>query len=170
MTRLYVPTIYRLQQKILYLSWDHYAGRNGGSDAPTVNELMTITKKTEGYVLRAVKSLEEKGLIAYQTQTHKVYCTPKGEIILRKEDILEDGWEKFKVNLLRWMQIAGIITASSIAIATFILTYTTTNSNKVEIGKLQKEIELLKRKPINAQHLPVRLVPHQPYQDSLRKK
>lgn len=154
----------------MYLSWDHYAGRNGGSDAPTVGDLILTTKKTERLVLRAVKILEDKGLIAYQTQTHKVYCTPKGEIILHKEDILEDGWEKFKVNLLRWMQIAGIVTASSIAIATFILTYITTNNNKIDISKLQKEIELLKQKPPYAQYLPLRLKPYQPFRDSVKNK
>ena len=170
MTRLYVPSLYRLQQKVLNLSWDHDAGQNSGSDAPTVDELVSITGKTKEQVMRAVKTLEEKGLIGYQIQTTKVYCSPKGALILHKEDILEEGWERFKANLLRWTQIFGIFTASMIAIATFILTYTTTNSNKVEIGNLQKEIELLKRKPVSVQYLPERPKQSLSNRDSLKKK
>lgn len=113
----------------------------------------------------------EKGLVMHNPQSDRVFCSKsKGEMTLLKEEILEEGWEKFKVNLLRWMQIVGIISASSIGIATFILTYTTTNSNKVEIGKLQKEIEYLKQKSVPVRYLPERPKVSQPVRDSLRKK
>ena len=168
--RLYIPQFYKLQQKVLHLSWDHDNGRIGGTKAPSLDEIISITKKSKPQILRAVNALMEKELVSHNSQTDIVNCKPKGQLVLFKEDILEEGWEKFKVNLLRWMQIIGIVTASSIGIATFILTYTTTNSNKTEISKLQKEIELLKRKPIPVRYLPARPVVRQPYRDSLKKK
>lgn len=168
--RLYVPQFYKLQQKVLNRSWDHHNGLNGENDAPSIDDLVLLTQKSKSKILRAVNALQEKELAVHNPQTDKVYCKPKGKLILLKEDILEEGWEKFKVNLLRWMQIVGIITASFIAIATFVLTYTTTNSNKAEIGKLQKEIEYLKQTPTRVRYLPERPIVRQPGRDSLKKK
>lgn len=168
--RLYVPQFYRLQQKVLNQSWNHENGTNGGSEAPSIDELILLTHESKSQILRAVNALQEKELAFHNPQTDKVHCRPKGKLILFKEDILDEGWEKFKVNLLRWMQIVGIITASAIAVSTFVLTYTTTNSNKIEIGKLQKEIEYLKLKPVSVRYLPERPITRPLNRDSLRKE
>lgn len=168
--RIYVPKFYRIQQKILIRSWDHHNGKDGKSDAPSIEELISLTKTNEVDVLRAVNALSDKELVVHNQQQGKVYCKPKGKVALLKEDVLEQGWEKFKVDLLRWTQIVGIASATTIGVATFILSVATTNRNKIEIEALKREVQALRQKQVSAPRLQARPKSYLPRQDSLKKK
>ncbi|PRY34403.1 hypothetical protein CLV58_1177 [Spirosoma oryzae] len=166
--RLYVPELYRIQHAILARAWDSAKDEQGVTNWPTVDELAKLIKKPQPKVLRAVNYLQQKELAHHDAQNNLVYCRPNGKLALFKEDLLEEGWEKFKANLLRWVQIVGITSGALIGIATFVINVATTNKNKVEIELLKRELQTLKQKrePIPVSSARVETRP--PVRDSIR--
>ncbi len=149
MNRLHVPKFYQLQHKILFQAWDMPRVESGQVVGVSIEYLTSINKKPESVILRAVNYLLEKELVHQDPTTNQVYCRPKGKIALFKEDLLEEGWEKFKANFLRWSQIFGIVSGSFIAICTFTMNVQTTNKNTTEIQTLKQEVQVLKQKQVS---------------------
>lgn len=167
MARLYVPRFHKLQHTILQLAWDKPEMQEGQITGPTINELVDLTGATESQVLRAVQYLKERGFVHNGPKTN-VVSSPTGEVALRKEDILEEGWEKFKANLLRWVQIIGIASGAVIGVATFIINVVTTNKNKVELELLKREVQTLKQKRVSVPASSARIEARPPVRDSIR--
>lgn len=169
MARLYVPRFHKLQHTILQLAWDKPEMQEGQIVGPTINELIDLTGASESRVLRAVHYLKERGFIHNGPKTN-VVSSPTGEVALRKEDLLEEGWEKFKANLLRWVQIIGIASGAVIGIATFIVNVVTTNTNKVEIELLKREVQILKQERVSVPASLTRIKARLLVPDSVKRK
>ena len=118
MARLYVPQFHKLQHVILQEAWDKPEMQGGQLIGPTINQLVDLTRASEPQVLRAVQYLKERGFVHNDPKAN-VVCSPIGEVALHKEDLLEEGWEKFKANLLRWTQIGCLLVGAIIAVANF---------------------------------------------------
>lgn len=112
MARLYVPEIYRLQHAVLSEAWNT-TERDEVQQLiwPTIDELSVRLKKPRRKILIAVNFLQEKELTHWDRNRDIVASRPKGQIALFKEELLDEGWEKAKANLLRWVQIIGILAA-----------------------------------------------------------
>lgn len=160
MNRLYIPPYYRTQHKILLRAWSSDKISEGVYNWPSLEELQnSITEVSKDEVKRAVYALHYDECIYYDKEKNIIaFRVPKGADALFKESFLEQGWEKFKANFLRWTQIFGILSGSLIAIFTFILNYTATSKNIEEIAKLKTEVQAIKQKQNSSQPFKANLV------------
>lgn len=143
--RLFIPYIYRLQHKILERTYNSDKDANGNVTWPTVKELCQLFKTDDKQILRAAHLLEEKEFAKALVWEHpiKVVCLPKGKIAYFQEYYLDEGWEKTKVNALRYLQMFGILIASVISFITFIINILQTNTNNKEISRLKADAKQL---------------------------
>ena len=66
-----------------------------------------------------------------------VTCTPDGAQTLIQKSLLDEGREKAKANLLRWMQMTGILVAALISVSTFVVNIINTDNNSKNIEHLK---------------------------------
>ncbi|WP_139362048.1 hypothetical protein [Hymenobacter sp. CRA2] len=143
--RFLIPPVFVRQHRVL----DQVYNVPSINDFPNVSEIANSTGMTEDEVVQAAYLLLERGMVSID-RGHKPYiirCSPEGASAYLQKKLLAEGDEKGKANLLRWMQIFGIIVAASITISTFIMNLIKTDSNTNRITKVESEIQLLKAKP-----------------------
>jgi hypothetical protein len=113
---------------------------------PNIAELSAELNLTEDEVIQASYLLVGRGFasVSRESRPFIVRCTPEGSNALMQRILLDEGKEKAKANILRWTQIAGIITASIISLSTFVMNTISTITNARKIEVLQAEINSIK--------------------------
>lgn len=171
MVRLYVSRIYRLQHAILSEAWNTTdKDESGQLKWPTIDELVTRLKKPKVTVLRAVNYLQEKEFTHWDRDRDIVVSRPKGQIALFKEELLDEGWEKAKTNLLRWVQIAGILAAIFFGYQKFKVESKSDSTLVQPKGKAQTTAALPKQTTAPARYYKARPSPDQSVPDSSKKR
>ena len=114
---------------------------------PNVQELANSLQLSEDDVMQAAHLLKGRGFanVNREKRPFVISCTPDGAQALLQRAILDEGREKAKANLLRWMQIAGIVVASTISVGTFLVNILSTIRNANDIEMLKLDINSLKR-------------------------
>ncbi|MBT9395217.1 hypothetical protein KLP40_18760 [Hymenobacter sp. NST-14] len=136
-------------------------------NVPSVNEFPDVRKiaqdltLSEEDVLQAAALLHGRGFASINrtTRPFTIVCKPEGAQALFQKILLEEGKEKAKVNMLRWLQMTGIFIAAIISVSTFVMNIISTMNNAKAIESLKSEITLLKRQKTNDQTPPPRPVP-----------
>lgn len=171
MRRLYVPEIYRLQHAILSEAWNTTdRDESGQLEWPTIDELAIRLKKPKRKILIAVNFLQEKELTHWERQRDIVASRNKGQTALFKEELLNEGWEKAKTNLLRWVQIAGILAAIFFGYQKFKVESKSDSTLVQPKGKTQTTAALPKQTLIPTPYYKARPSPGQPVPDLPKKK
>lgn len=140
---IFVPKSYINQQRVL----EKIYNVPSIGEFPNVQELVESLKLSEDEVMQAAHLLQGRGFafVDRDKRPFVVGCTPEGAQALLQQVILEEGRERGKANLLRWMQIAGILVASTISIGTFITNTLNTANNSKNIEALKADVTSLKR-------------------------
>ncbi|RZK29234.1 MAG: hypothetical protein EOO61_20920 [Hymenobacter sp.] len=136
-THILVPRLYLNQHRVLEKIYDV----PNAQEFPDISELSKSLQLDEKEVMQAAYLLKGRGFAFVQRdkQPFVVGCTPEGAQALLQQSLLEEGKEKMNANLLRGAQIFGIVIASVISIATFIMNslITVKNSNRIEALKVE---------------------------------
>jgi hypothetical protein len=144
---LFVPKLYTNQHRVLEKVYNVPSVR----EFPNIDGISKSLKLSVDDVMQAAHLLKGRGFafVNRDKLPFVVGCTPDGAQALLQKALIEEGKEKGKTNLLRWMQITGILVASTISIGTFILNTISTVNNSRSIETLKAGVNTLK-KTINA--------------------
>jgi hypothetical protein len=138
-----LPRIYRNQHLVLGASYNSPSV----NQFPNIQQVADKTGLSYDDVMQAAHLLSEQKLVHIQRDKTPfvVVCSPEGAKAFLSQKILEEGKERGKVNLLRWVQILGIVLASLISVVTFVNSILNTNDNTSRIQKLELEVSNQRR-------------------------
>ncbi|KAA9327484.1 hypothetical protein F0P96_16000 [Hymenobacter busanensis] len=147
--RLYIPRHHKNQHHILNYVWrETKRGNNGQLDWPTFTRLSKELRLTPREVERGVYALVDKKYINVSKANGRedvVTTSPAAEVPVMIEQILDDGWELAKTNMLKWLQVWSILVATLISLTSFAMNIWTTSANSKAIEELKLEIVRLRQ-------------------------
>ena len=116
------PTKYILQHKVLQRTYMSKKNGNGETEWHNVDELANLFSTSEEKVLQAAHLLSERKMVFVnrKSKPYVIACTPVGATAYFQKILLDEGREKIRSEVLRYLQMAGIFTASIIGILTFV--------------------------------------------------
>ena len=141
--KYFAPKLFINQHRVLEKIYNVPSVR----DFPNVRELTMSLGLSEDEIMQAAYLLKGRGFanVSRDKQPFVISCTPNGGQAFLQQAILDEGRERFKANLLRWMQVGGILVASIISIGTFAINTLSTINNSKNIEALKAEVISLKR-------------------------
>ncbi|MBD2714754.1 hypothetical protein KBK19_06890 [Microvirga sp. STR05] len=139
---MFVPKLYRNQHLVLGESYNSPSV----NQFPDVEQIAVRTNLAKDDVMQAAYLLKGKGYVHVNRDKKPfiVACSPEGAQAYLQKKLLEEGKEKGKAELLRWIQIMGIVTASFIGLATFVNNLIKTDDNAARIKVLELKVHSMR--------------------------